>query len=61
MQSDAVRESKPYSPPGLTKLTVEEAMQVLAASTGCGSQDASDLLQLLSEELQERQRLLDAN
>ncbi len=61
MQSDSANESRSYSPPSLKKLTVEQARQFLATHAACQNQDATDLLEALDEEFQERQRFLDAD
>lgn len=60
MQSDSRSKSKSYSPPILTKLTTEQAKQLLATHAAVGDQDAINFLELLDEEFQERQRFLDA-
>lgn len=49
---------KPYSAPSFTKLTVEQATQFLAIHAGSGNQEAINMLELLREEFNERQRFL---
>jgi len=58
MQSEA---GKSYSPPSLKKLTVEQAKEFLAIHATCGDPETVDLLKLLDEEPQERQRFLEAH
>lgn len=54
MQSDSKSKKKPYSPPAVTKLTPEQARQVVAARAKRSDEEAANFLESL---LREQQRI----
>jgi hypothetical protein len=55
MRSDSKGKKKPYSPPAVTKLTLEQAKQFVADRTNCSDQEAADILESLRREQQRNQ------
>jgi hypothetical protein len=53
MQFDSESKKKPYSPPTVTKLTLEQAKQFVAGHANCSDQEATDLLESLRREQQQ--------
>ena len=53
MQFDSESKKKPYSPPTVKKLTLEQAKQFVAGHANCSDQEATDLLEPLRREQQQ--------
>jgi hypothetical protein len=56
MQFDSESKKKPYSAPRVTKLTPERAKQFVADHTNCSDQEATDWLESLRKEQQQREK-----
>jgi hypothetical protein len=52
MQSDPGGKKKPYSPPAITPLSLEQATQFVSRRTNCSEQEATDFLESLRQEQQ---------
>jgi len=50
---------KPYSPPAVTKLTPEQAKQLVADRKNCSEEEAAAFLESLRQQLQNEQPLND--
>jgi hypothetical protein len=57
MQSDPGSKKKPYSPPAITPLSVEQAKQFVSRRTNCSEQEATAFLDSLRREQQEPEQL----
>lgn len=55
LRFDSESKRKPYSPPTVTKLTLEQAKQFAADRAHCGDQEAIDLLESLRREHQQNE------
>jgi len=52
MQPDSKNKKKPYSPPAVTKLTPEQAKQLVADRKNCSEEEAAEFLQSLRKQQQ---------
>jgi hypothetical protein len=57
MPSDPGSKKKPYSPPAITPLSVEQAKQFVSCRTNCCDQEAIDFLESLRREQQQPEQL----
>ena len=56
MQFDSESKKRLYSPPTLTKLTLEQAKQFVASHANCSDQKATELLESLCRERQRNEK-----
>jgi hypothetical protein len=57
MQSDPGSKKKPYSPPAITSLSLEQAKQFVSRRTNCCDSEATDFLESLRREQQQPKQL----
>lgn len=56
MHSKSESKKRPYSPPSVRKLTLEEAKKIVACHANCSHQKAAELLELLRRQLQRKEK-----
>jgi hypothetical protein len=56
MQFDSESKKQLYSPPTVTKLTLEQAKQFVASYANCSDQKATELLESLCQERQQNEK-----
>jgi hypothetical protein len=57
MQSDPGSKKKPYSPPDITPLSLEQAKQFVSRRTNCSDPEATEFLESLRREHQQPKQL----
>jgi|ERR1700692_1564858 len=57
MQSEPGSKKKPYSPPAITSLSLEQAKQFVSRRTNCCDSEATDFLESLRREQQQPKQL----
>ena len=56
MGFDSESKKRPYSPPSVRKLTLEQAKQVVASHANCSDQKAGELLESLLRDRQDAEK-----
>jgi hypothetical protein len=56
MQFDSYTKKKPYSPPAVTKLTLEQAKQFVTDHTDCNAKEAANFLDSLRPEQKQSEK-----